>query len=196
MPRLTLLLASQSPRRLELLRMLGYEVIVKPADVDESGITADSPAALTERLARLKAEAIAATVAPDHPPIVAADTLVELNGEILGKPKDKDDAHRMLAALSGQTHAVHTGLALVYRRKTVSLVETAAVRFRPLHDDEIRDYVNTGHPMDKAGAYGIQGPAGAFVERIEGDYFTIVGLPLCHLVSLLQSEFGLPIRDQ
>ena len=157
---------------------------------------ADTPAALTERLARLKAEAIASTATPDHPPIIAADTLVELNGEILGKPKDEADAKRMLSSLSGQTHAVHTGLAVVYRGKTVSIVETATVRFRSLNDDEIRGYVDSGVPMDKAGAYGIQGPAGAFVERIEGDYFTIVGLPLCRLVSLLRNEFGFPISDQ
>ena len=189
----TVILASQSPRRLELLRMLGFDVKVLPANLDESQITAETPAMLTERLARLKAEAIAQDGIEDLP-ILAADTVVELDGKILGKPTDADDAYRMLTRLSGRSHTVHTGLAIAYCGKTVSTVESAMVHFRRLEEAEIRSYVASGIPMDKAGAYGIQGPAGAFVKRLEGDYFTVVGLPLCRLVTLLRSEFGFSLH--
>ncbi len=169
--------------------MLGYDVEVAVSRVDESGVTADTPAALTERLASLKAEEVYSRLSPEDIPVVAADTVVELNGQVLGKPKDEDDARAMLRALSGASHLVHTGLAVIRNGVRRSCVETAAVRFRPLTEEEIERYVLSGQPMDKAGAYGIQGPAGAFVEAIEGDFFTIVGLPLCRLTVLLR-ELG------
>ena len=185
----TVLLASKSPRRLELLSMLGYEVEVTVSQVDESGITAPSPALLTERLATLKAEEVYSRLSPEDIPVIAADTVVEHDGKVLGKPKDEADARAMLRALSGTSHLVHTGLAVIHNGLLRTCVETAAVRFRPLTDEEIERYIKSGQPFDKAGAYGIQGPAGAFVEGIEGDFFTVVGLPLCRLTLLLR-ELG------
>ena len=174
--------------------MLGFQVEPIPPQVDESSITADSPALLTEHLARMKAEEIYQRLRPEDCPVVAADTLVEIHGTVLGKPKDADEARDMLRLLSGNTHFVHTGMAVICHGMTASCVETAAVRFRQLTDEEIEDYVLSGAPLDKAGAYGIQGPAGAFVERIEGDYFTIVGLPLCRLTVMLRT-MGLTLSD-
>ena len=182
----TVLLASKSPRRLELLSMLGYEVEVAVSEVDESGITAPSPALLTERLATLKAEEVYRRLSPDDRPVVAADTVVELNGQVLGKPKDEADAGAMLHAMSGTSHLVHTGLAVMMNGILRTCVETATVHFRTLTDEEIEAYIASGQPFDKAGAYGIQGPAGAFVKGIEGDFFTVVGLPLCRLTLLLR----------
>ena len=190
-----IILASKSPRRLELLRMLGLHVEPVTPQVDESSVTADSPAMLTERLARMKAEEIYRRLRPEGCPVVAADTLVDLGGRILGKPKNVAEARAMLHLLSGKTHYVHTGMAVIYSGTADSCVETASVRFRRLTDEEIEDYVLSGAPLDKAGAYGIQGPAGAFVERIEGDYFTIVGLPLCRLTVMLRNTMGLTLSD-
>lgn len=190
-----LILASQSPRRLELLRMLGLNVEPITPRVDESSVTADTPALLAECLARRKAEEIFRRIRPDGCPVVAADTLVEIEGKILGKPKDASEAREMLRLLSGKTHFVHTGMAVISNGTLDSCVETASVCFRTLTDGEIEDYVRSGAPLDKAGAYGIQGPAGAFVERIEGDYFTIVGLPLCRLTVMLRDTMGLNLSD-
>ncbi len=185
----TILLASKSPRRFELLSMLGYSVEVAVSQVDESGITAPSPALLTERLAILKAEDVYARLLPKDIPVVAADTVVELDGRVLGKPKDEEDARAMLTSLSGTSHLVHTGLAVMRNGILRTCVETATVHFRSLTEEEIQNYIRSGQPMDKAGAYGIQGPAGAFVEGMEGDFFTVVGLPLCRLTLLLR-ELG------
>jgi septum formation protein len=185
-----ILLASKSPRRLELLSMLGYEVEVAVSSVNESGITASSPALLTERLATLKAEDVYQRLSPADLPVVAADTVVELNGQVLGKPRDEADARAMLHGMSGTSHLVHTGLAVIRNGILRTYVETATVHFRPLTAEEIEAYIASGQPFDKAGAYGIQGPAGAFVEGIEGDFFTIVGLPLCRLTMLLRELGG------
>ncbi len=190
-----IILASKSPRRLELLRMLGLFVEPVTPSVDESSVTADTPAMLAERLARMKAEDIYHRLPPEGNPIVAADTLVDIGGRILGKPKSVAEARDMLRLLSGKTHYVHTGLAVIYSGTADSCVETAAVRFRELTAEEIENYVLSGEPLDKAGAYGIQGPAGAFVERIEGDYFTIVGLPICRLTVMLRQTMGLTLSD-
>ena len=189
-----LILASRSPRRRELLSMLGisFEIVV-PA-VDESAITANTPAELTKRLSKIKAEAARAMLPGDPRPIVASDTLVEADGRILGKPKNEAEARAMLRLLSGRTHFVHTGLTVIRGDFTESLVETASVTFRALGDDEIEAYLATGEPMDKAGAYGVQGRAGAFVERIEGDYYTVVGLPLSRLSETLRRA-GCPLSD-
>ncbi len=190
-----IILASQSPRRLELLRMMGFHVEPVTPHVDESNVTADSPAMLTERLARMKAEEIYCRFHPEGHPVVAADTLVDLGGKMLGKPRNIPEARDMLRLLSGKTHYVHTGIAVIYSGTLASCVETAAVHFRALSDEEIEDYVLSGEPLDKAGGYGIQGPACAFVERIEGDYFTIVGLPLCRLTIMLRDTMGLTLSD-
>ena len=189
-----LILASKSPRRRELLAMLGLAFDTVTPAVDESSVKADSPALLTERLSRLKAEAVRRALPGDPRPIVAADTLVDLDGLILGKPRSEDEARAMLRRLSGQTHFVHTGLTLIAGGRTESAVESAAVRFRALGDDEIEAYLTTGEPMDKAGAYGIQGRAGAFIDRIEGDYYAVVGLPICRLTVMLKAA-GFSLSD-
>lgn len=190
-----IILASKSPRRLELLRMLGLNVETASPDIDESTVEADSPSHLAEKLAKTKAEKVYRDLHPEGCPVVAADTLVEIGGKILGKPRSVAEAGEMLRMLSGKLHYVHTGLAVIYSGTFASAVETATVHFRELSDDEIESYIMSGEPMDKAGAYGIQGRAGAFVDRIEGDFFSIVGLPLCRLVTLLRNTMGLTLSD-
>lgn len=190
-----IILASKSPRRLELLRMLGMNVETASPDIDESAVEADSPSHLAEKLAKTKAEKVYRDLHPEGCPVVAADTLVEIGGKILGKPRSVAEAGEMLRMLSGKLHYVHTGLAVIYSGTFASAVETATVHFRELSDDEIESYIMSGEPMDKAGAYGIQGRAGAFVDRIEGDFFSIVGLPLCRLVTLLRNTMGLTLSD-
>ena len=142
-----------------------------------------------------KAEKVYRDLHPEGCPVVAADTLVEIGGKILGKPRSVAEAGEMLRMLSGKLHYVHTGLAVIYSGTFASAVETATVHFRELSDDEIESYIMSGEPMDKAGAYGIQGRAGAFVDRIEGDFFSIVGLPLCRFVTLLRNTMGLTLSD-
>lgn len=167
--------------------MLGYEVEVVCPEVDEESVRADTPRELVEKLSRLKAEAVTVPPSEDRP-LLAADTLVELNGKILGKPHTPEEATAMLTSLSGNSHYVHTGYTVLRHGKAISGVESTLVHFRSLTDKEIAAYVASGHPMDKAGAYGIQGPAGAFIDRIEGDYYTVVGLPLSRISELLQNE--------
>jgi septum formation protein len=170
-----LVLASQSPRRSEILRQAGIPFAVRVADVDESVLPGESPRAYVERLAEAKARAVPA--APEET-VLGADTTVVIDGEILAKPADAADAHRMLALLSGRRHEVLTGICL--RRGAVAVSESAAtaVFFAPLSEREIAEYVASGEPMDKAGAYAIQGLASKFVDRIEGDYFNVMGLPV------------------
>lgn len=175
--------------------MLGLNVETASPDIDESAVEADSPSHLAEKLAKTKAEKVYRDLHPEGCPIVAADTLVEIGGKILGKPRSVAEAGEMLRMLSGKLHYVHTGLAVIYSGTFASAVETATVHFRELSDDEIESYIMSGEPMDKAGAYGIQGRAGAFVDRIEGDFFSIVGLPLCRLVTLLRNTMGLTLSD-
>ena len=180
-----LILASSSPRRRELLGLLGLGPEVIPADIDESWIPGEAPIPHAERLARTKASVIAAR--RPEAAVVAADTIVVIDGEILGKPADAAEATAMLRRLSGREHVVHTAIAVTYRNDTASAVESTLVWFRPLRDDVIAAYVATGEPMDKAGAYGIQGYGAVIVERIDGDYFTVMGLGLGRLVGLLGS---------
>ena len=175
--------------------MLGLNVETASPDIDESAVEADSPSRLAEKLAKTKAEKVYRDLHPEGCPVVAADTLVEIGGKILGKPRSVAEAGEMLRMLSGKLHYVHTGLAVIYSGTFASAVETATVHFRELSDDEIESYIMSGEPMDKAGAYGIQGRAGAFVDRIEGDFFSIVGLPLCRLVTLLRNTMGLTLSD-
>lgn len=171
-----IVLASKSPRRRELLSELfdNFEVIV--ADCDESLPQGTPTVRCVELLSVKKGEAVL-PLSPDAL-IISSDTLVELDGVALGKPQDKSDAYKMLRALSGRSHNVHTGVAVHYLGKCASGVATTAVKFRELSDAEISLYVDSGEPMDKAGAYGIQGAAGAFVESIAGDFDTVVGLSL------------------
>lgn len=184
-----LVLASASPRRRELLALLGLTFEVAAADIDESWRNGEAPAAHAERLAREKAAAVARPQAA----VVAADTIVVIDGAILGKPRDAADAAAMLRALSGRGHTVHTAVAVAYRGREASLVESTQVWFRPLDERTIAEYVATGEPLDKAGAYGIQGYGAVLVERIAGDYFTVMGLGLGRMVELLR-EVGLEYR--
>lgn len=175
--------------------MLGLNVETVSPDIDESAIEADSPSHLAEKLAKMKAEKVYRDLRPEGCPVAAADTLVEIGGKVLGKPRSVAEAGEMLRMLSGKLHYVHTGLAVIYSGTFASAVETAAVHFREISEEEIESYIMSGEPMDKAGAYGIQGRAGAFVDRIEGDFFSIVGLPLCRLVTLMRNTMGLSLSD-
>jgi len=170
-----LVLASKSPRRREILTAAGIEFVVRHAHVIEERQAGESPGAYVRRLAEAKAAAVEA--AP-HEIVLGADTEVVIDGQVLGKPKDRADAARMLNLLSGREHHVITGICLAgHGRKIVDSARTR-VRFVPLSAREIEDYVNSGEPMDKAGAYAIQGLASKFIDDIEGEYFNIVGLPV------------------
>lgn len=184
-------LASQSPRRRELLALVGIPHDVLPADIDESVLDGELPIPHCERLARTKA----ATLAVNHPDavVIGADTIVVVDGDILGKPRDVIEAENMLRRLSGRTHTVFTAVAVSLAGETRSDVVEVAVTFRALSDDTIRAYVGTGEPMDKAGAYGIQGYGATIVERVDGDYFAVMGLPLGRLTELLR-DLGLSYR--
>ena len=184
-------LASASPRRRQLLELIGIEHDIQPANIDESVRPRETPARYAERLAREKASVVASRD-PDRITI-AADTTVVVNKKVLGKPEDEEDARRMLSMLSGREHTVITAIAVARGRKLRSAVEEVRVRFRRLHDDEINAYIATGEPMDKAGAYGIQGYGATIVECIEGDYFSVMGLPLAKLVDLLR-DLGVRYR--
>jgi septum formation protein len=177
------ILASQSPRRRDLLDLVGIVHEVLPADINEDVHAGEAADAYTERLAREKA----AVIAGRHPEatIIAADTTVVVDGDILGKPLDAADARAMIRRLAGRSHTVLTALAVAHGGRVESAVESVDVTFRPLTDDEIAQYVATGEPMDKAGAYGIQGWGATIVERVDGDYFSVMGLGLRRLVDLL-----------
>lgn len=186
---MSVILASQSPRRRELLRQMGLsDFMIRPACGEERVDPALSPSALVEALSRQKALEVSASAAPEDL-IIAADTVVAIDGRVLGKPCSQAQATEMLADLSGRTHTVYTGVTLYRNGETVTEHEATTVRFRPLSRAEISSYVATGEPMDKAGAYGIQGRGALLVERIEGDYFNIVGLPVCRLGRML-ARFG------
>lgn len=179
-----LILASQSPRRAELLSRLGLEFEIRPAEIDESYLGHEMPADHAERLAREKAIAIAR----EEPEalVVGSDTIVIIDDDVLGKPRDPSEAVRMLRRLADREHQVYTAVAVTYRGRTESALEAVRVRFRPLDDRECEEYVATGEPLDKAGAYGIQGFGSALVESIEGDYFAVMGLPVVRTLALLR----------
>lgn len=177
-----LILASQSPRRQELLKLFRRPFTVEVADVDEK--MDDSQPAFSEvaRVSRRKAEAVARE---QEDVVIAADTIVVCDGQILGKPKSTEHAVQMLTMLSGRAHQVMTGLTVVRGNEVVNCTEVTDLWFRKLSRKEIEDYVATGEPMDKAGAYGIQGGAALFVQRLEGDYYNVMGLPVCRLWQML-----------
>ena len=183
-----LILASGSPRRRQLLEQIGLTFAVRSSDVDESVSPGLTPAQVVESLSARKGEAVAAEAAPGDL-VLSADTVVSLDGAILGKPRDRAEAEAMLTALSGRTHQVYTGVTLLQDGRRLTEHEVTAVTFRPLSPEEIAAYVSTGEPMDKAGAYGIQGLGALLVERLEGDYFNVMGLPLCRLGEML-AQFG------
>jgi septum formation protein len=177
------ILASQSPRRRDLLNLIGIAHTVRPADIDESPLPGETPVACVERLARAKARRIAAAE-PDAL-VIAADTIVVIDDRILNKPVDTADARRMLRSLQGRRHDVYTAVCVILGPREAAGVEDTGVWFRTMSDAEIDAYIATGEPMDKAGAYGIQGYGATIVERVDGDFFTVVGLPLVRLTRLL-----------
>lgn len=184
-----LVLASSSPRRRELLGLLGLTPEVVPAQVDETLRVGEAPTGYAQRLALEKAAAVRRNGAV----VIGADTIVVLDGAVLGKPRDAAEAEAMLGRLSGREHLVHTAIAVTFEGRVASGVETTRVWFRPLDDRLIAEYVATGDPLDKAGSYGIQGYGALIVERIEGDFFTVMGLGLGRLVALL-GEVGVRYR--
>jgi len=175
-----LVLASGSPRRRQLLEMLGLEVEVRPPHIPEIRAPGESPRAYVERLAREKAASVPGEL------VLGADTTVVVDGEVLEKPADAADALRMLHRLQGRTHQVLTAIALKTPRGILGATDVTAVAFRAADDDLLRAYVATGEPMDKAGAYGIQGYGAALVERIDGDFFSVMGLPVRRVLQLLE----------
>lgn len=190
------ILASQSPRRRELLSQIGvkqFEILVPEAD--ESFDPTRTPQEIVCSICRRKAEAARTLAGDDKAIILAADTMVFLDGLRLGKPKDEEDAFEMLRALSGRTHEVCTGVTVCRGDEILTRSETTVVTFRPMSDHEIRSYIASGDPMDKAGSYGIQGKAALFASGIEGDYFNVMGLPL-HLVGQMLREFNVDLFSE
>jgi septum formation protein len=192
-----IVLASASPRRRELLRNAAIPFTVQPADINEVPLAGESPRNCAERLAREKALAVSQIRPQEY--VLGADTIVVVDDAILGKPRDRDDAARMLRLLSGRVHAVITGVCLVGpgardagpprvgNRELKTASEITLVTMYKLSDDEIRDYVTTGEPMDKAGAYAIQGVASRWIPRVEGDYSNVVGLPVARVYGMLRN---------
>lgn len=183
---MAIILASKSPRRQELLKLLGVDFTIHTADIDETMDPCLPPEQEVVRVGAEKAKAVAASCAPEDI-IIAADTIVVVDGQILGKPRSEADAVRMLNLLSGRRHEVMTGLTVLNGGRLQSRVVRTGIEFRSLSGREIDAYVATGEPMDKAGAYGIQGRASIFVRHLDGDYFCVMGLPLCTLAEMLRA---------
>ena len=191
------ILASGSPRRKELLELMGLEFKVIVSQADEDSVSKDlKPELYVQELALLKASATAKEVLRNkNAVIISADTIVTLDGQILGKPKDEDDAFNMLSKISGGEHEVYTGYCVmrISDGKAVCGKVRTKVKFKDLSDDKIRGYINSGEPMDKAGAYGIQGLGSLLIEKIDGDYFNVVGLPISALADTLEDEMDIKI---
>ncbi|MBQ4120930.1 MAG: septum formation inhibitor Maf [Clostridia bacterium] len=187
-----MILASQSPRRREMFDRLGLDYRALTSDADEHIEEALAPADYVKTLALRKAKALSSAVSEDDY-VIAADTVVALDGEIYGKPVDYADAFRMISAFSGKTHEVYTAFAIVKGEKNYAEAVATAVTFRALSDQEIDYYIKKEAPYDKAGAYGIQELAGIFVEKIEGNFDNVVGLPLCQLETAMKREFGISL---
>ncbi len=183
-----IVLASQSPRRKELLERMGLEFVTQASEIDESAFDGLEAKELVETLSREKAQWIAKRLDRETL-VIGADTVVVRDGVALGKPKDVEDAVAMLLSLSGRDHQVCTGVTVCQGDRVLTWVEETQVTFRSLTETEVRQYVSTGEPMDKAGAYGIQGLGGLLVEGIQGDYSNVVGLPVCRLGQMLK-DFG------
>lgn len=188
-----IILASQSPRRRELLTQIGLKFEVIPSTVEEV-ITSTNSVEVVQELAQQKARDVANVAAKETPKesllVIGADTIVVYEGKILGKPEDKEDAVRMLAMLQGKEHSVYTGVALLTGEQEIIFAEETRVQMCPMTPEEIAWYVNTGEPMDKAGAYGIQGLCARFVRQIQGDYNNVVGLPVGRIYQELKKEEG------
>ncbi|MBR5948917.1 MAG: septum formation inhibitor Maf [Clostridia bacterium] len=197
-----LILASASQRRRELLEMCGYDFEIEVSRLDEH-IAEKDPERFVSKLAEAKAEEVFARLASweaqeggassgDDIAVLGSDTIVYHNGSIIGKPSDEKDAFRILSELSGKTHEVYTGVAVITSKKRLVECDITRVTFEKLGDDEIEKYIASGEPMDKAGAYGIQGSFGMFVQKVEGNYFTVIGLPLPRAYRMLKSVGVLP----
>ena len=186
---MNLILASQSPRRRELLGLTGLDFTVRVADIDETMDPGKAPFDEVARVSRLKAEAVARKPGDV---VIAADTIVVCGDEVLGKPRNGEDAFRILSLLSGRSHEVMTGMTVLRGDEVITHTEVTKIHFRELSPAEIRAYIASGEPMDKAGAYGIQGGAALFADQMEGDYYNVMGLPVCRLAMILRS-LGLPI---
>ena len=178
-----LILASGSPRRKELLSLFGLPFVIRAADIDETMDQNKAPFDEVARVSRLKALAVPRE---EEDIVIAADTIVVLGGTVLGKPHSREEAIKMLTALSGRDHQVMTGCTVIRGEKTKTFTEVTDLHFRPLREAEILCYVDSGEPMDKAGAYGIQGGAALFCEKIVGDYYNVMGLPVCRLGQVLR----------
>jgi septum formation protein len=196
MTRRSILLASASPRRSELLRQLGIDHEIRPVDVDESVRPGEAPSAYVLRLAEAKAVALWQRLgAVERRPVLAADTTVALEGEIFGKPADLAQARAMLGRLSGRTHEVHTAVAVLHDGGAAARVSSSSVSLRALTPAEIDWYWSTGEPSDKAGGYAVQGRAAAFIRHIAGSYSGIMGLPLFETWELLAPLLGLTVEE-
>lgn len=180
---MSIILASQSPRRKELLGLFHIPFEIRVADIDETMDPEKSPYDEVARVSRAKAQAIPRE---EGDVVIAADTIVVCGGHVLGKPRDEADAVRMLSLLSGRDHQVMTGMTVIRGEKSISCTEVTDIHFRSLSEKEIRNYVATGEPMDKAGSYGIQGGAALFAEKMVGDYYNVMGLPVCRLGMILK----------
>ena len=178
-----LILASGSPRRKELLSLFGLPFVIRAADIDETMDQNKAPFDEVARVSRLKALAVPRE---EEDIVIAADTIVVLGGTVLGKPHSREEAIKMLTALSGRDHQVMTGCTVIRGEKAKTFTEVTDLHFRPLREAEILRYVDSGEPMDKAGAYGIQGGAALFCEKIVGDYYNVMGLPVCRLGQVLR----------
>ncbi len=188
---MSLILASQSPRRKELLTQMGLSFEIIPAKGEESADPTLPPAEYVKQLALQKAAEVARRCCPEDL-IIGADTIVVLDGKILGKPRNAAHAFQMLSSLSTRRHTVYTGLALIRGEEQMLGAEATQVRFCNLTEQEILDYISTGEPMDKAGAYGIQGKGALLVDSIQGDFYNVVGLPICRLGRML-AGFGVKV---
>lgn len=192
-----IVLASASPRRRELLEMLKIKFDVIPDDSPETISRDFAPHMVVCELAKNKGSNVIAKIC-EEAIVISADTIVVLDNQILGKPKNEDDARKMLMMLSGNVHEVYTGVSVTDTKtnKNICFYERTCVKFRDLSDSEILAYIQTGEPMDKAGAYGIQSLGALFVEKIDGDYMNVVGLPVCELGKVLKNEFGINILGE
>lgn len=177
-----LILASASPRRKALLSLFGIPFTVRAADIDETMDPEKPPFDEVARVSRSKALAVSRG---EEDVVIAADTIVVCQGKVLGKPHSEDEAASMLRLLSGRDHQVMTGCTILYGDRAETFTEVTSLHFRPLREKEIQKYVQSGEPMDKAGAYGIQGGAALFCEKLEGDYYNVMGLPVCRLYETL-----------
>ena len=182
---MNLILASASPRRQELLKLFGIPFIIRVADIDE---TMDPQASAYDEVARLSREKAMAVSRENEDTVIAADTIVVCQGKILGKPHSYEEAVSMLQLLSGRDHQVMTGCTVLKGDRAETFTEVTDIHFRELSDKEIRRYVASGEPMDKAGAYGIQGGAALFCEKMVGDYYNVMGLPVCRLGQVLKAQ--------